>query len=336
MNSQQLDELEAKFKDMPVLVLGDIMIDASIYCEPHKLSQEAPVPVMRQIDANFAPGGAANVAMMCAALGANVTLFGRWYRPDDYPESLLSMIDHLENFDIDYQGVFHDSSMQCTPTKLRIWAGLGGDYQQLVRIDEEEPKPLNVPMDFLSDEFAHCRNFGDWKIVLISDYGKGFCQPDVFRLLPRRSLEDGTGIRYVDPPDRPDWSQYYKLTVREEFDYFIPNEKKAGDLSAKELAERLDAGVVVTQGSRGCDVATTSRLFATHHHPPVVHRPVDVTGCGDQFLAMFAMTQYCLGINMACQLANIAAGIQVTRLGCQPVTMNAIRTMALQQRDNHD
>jgi D-beta-D-heptose 7-phosphate kinase/D-beta-D-heptose 1-phosphate adenosyltransferase len=295
------------------------MIDNHIFCGPHKLSQEAPVQVLKQSHTNIQPGGAASVAVMCAALGAKVSLFGRIWRPDDAPEETHALMDELECSNVDTRGVFHDGSMGVTPTKTRIWAILDRYHQQMLRIDNECVRPMRLTTNELRVKAERCVVFEDAHVIIISDYNKGFCTQALFKALPRQT---GTlGIRYVDPPDDPHWMNTYR-GQGEYFPYFVTNRKKSLGMTAADLAHAMNACVVTTQGSGGCDYATpatSSPMLLT-----VPRYPVDVTGCGDQFMAVFAMTQYANGSLAACALANVAAGLQAMCVGCIPVTIHGL------------
>jgi D-beta-D-heptose 7-phosphate kinase / D-beta-D-heptose 1-phosphate adenosyltransferase len=68
--------IEAGWHHVPVLVVGDVMLDQYVWGEVQRISPEAPVPVVRALLRDEKPGGAANVAMNLAGLGASVTLIG--------------------------------------------------------------------------------------------------------------------------------------------------------------------------------------------------------------------------------------------------------------------
>ena len=59
-----------------VLVVGDVMLDQYWHGKAERISPEAPVPVVRISGNEDRPGGAANVALNVAALGAATTLAG--------------------------------------------------------------------------------------------------------------------------------------------------------------------------------------------------------------------------------------------------------------------
>ena len=62
--------------DVPVLVVGDVMLDRHVHGHVRRISPEAPIPVVSLVSENDAPGGAGNVAATLAGLGCTVTLAG--------------------------------------------------------------------------------------------------------------------------------------------------------------------------------------------------------------------------------------------------------------------
>src|SRR5215469_3731462 len=73
-----LNLLEGGFSRPKVLVVGDIMLDRYIHGEVERISQEAPIPVIRHAQRYERAGGAANVAMNLAGLGCGAVLAGFW------------------------------------------------------------------------------------------------------------------------------------------------------------------------------------------------------------------------------------------------------------------
>src|ERR671917_2067802 len=57
-----------------ILVVGDLILDRYIWGDAERISQEAPVPLLRASSREHRLGGAASVAPMLRALGAEVRL----------------------------------------------------------------------------------------------------------------------------------------------------------------------------------------------------------------------------------------------------------------------
>ena len=76
--SRLLSLIESGFAALRILVIGDVMLDRSIWGDVDRISPEAPVPVLRSVQTTSAPGGAANVAMNLVGLGVKVAQAGFW------------------------------------------------------------------------------------------------------------------------------------------------------------------------------------------------------------------------------------------------------------------
>jgi D-beta-D-heptose 7-phosphate kinase/D-beta-D-heptose 1-phosphate adenosyltransferase len=120
-----IQEIERKWAAKRLLVVGDVMLDKYIWGEVGRISPEAPVPVVRATHQSHQPGGAANVAMNIARLGAQAEVIGFTGGDDD--ERLLAEVPAVE-WD---SPKFVVSDGFPTITKQRI---LGG-RQQMLRLD---------------------------------------------------------------------------------------------------------------------------------------------------------------------------------------------------------
>ena len=144
-----------------VLVVGDVMLDRYWYGDATRISPEAPVPVFLWQREQELPGGAANVARNCVALGARTSLLSVVGR-DDAGKRLAQLLKR--------EGVaasLHRDRSIRTTQKLRI---IGQRRHQLLRIDFETPPSAEVLAAKLADfrkALAECN------LVLLSDYGKG-------------------------------------------------------------------------------------------------------------------------------------------------------------------
>ena len=109
--------VESGWRNARVLVIGDVMLDRYIWGEVERISPEAPVPVVRATWQNERPGGAANVAMNLAALGACVTVagFGGGDGEQGRVESMLA--------DAGIEPALTEVATIPTTTKLRIFSG---------------------------------------------------------------------------------------------------------------------------------------------------------------------------------------------------------------------
>jgi len=122
-----------KFRDVHLLVVGDLMLDRFIWGEVERLSPEAPVPVLRVVSENSTLGGAANVIHNVRSMGGRVTACGIVGQDD----AGRRIINALRKVGASTAGVMADRQFQ-TIQKSRIIAT--PHHQQIVRLDRETRK----------------------------------------------------------------------------------------------------------------------------------------------------------------------------------------------------
>ncbi len=309
--------LASGWQHVPVLVVGDVMLDQYVWGEVDRISPEAPVPVVRASFRDEKPGGAANVAMNLAGLGASVTLVGFAGRDREHSalEGLLA--------DREIRSRLVTTSERPTTAKLRILSG----HQQMMRLDMESPTTFSADdyrrlLGQAYDALEGCR------VVVLSDYAKGALGEEVCQALIREARRRQIPI-LVDPKCRS-FARYSGATA------VCPNRKElaaaTGETSGK-LATLLKAGqamlgaldvqfMAVTLGEKGIAVLRPSDQFRV---PAVVRQVFDVSGAGDTVIAVLALASACdVPIEAAARLANIAAGIVVGKVGTVPITKDEL------------
>ncbi|MGA2904767.1 MAG: bifunctional D-glycero-beta-D-manno-heptose-7-phosphate kinase/D-glycero-beta-D-manno-heptose 1-phosphate adenylyltransferase HldE [Candidatus Korobacteraceae bacterium] len=304
--------VESGWRQVAVLVVGDVMLDQYVWGEVERISPEAPVPVLRATLRDQKPGGAANVAMNLAGLGACVTLVG-FAGGDREQETLESLLA-----DAGIEPLLTAVPNAPTTTKLRILSG----HQQMMRLDSEAAPA------FSKDDYGRLleRAFTalpDAAVVVLSDYAKGTLNEAVCQALIREAHQRKIPV-LVDPKSQS-FSRYRGATA------ICPNLKElaaATGEAAANLDRLLSAGqdllpslevefIVVTLGEKGIAVLHRNLRF---HAPAVVRQVYDVSGAGDTVLAVLALAIACgVPIETAVQLANIAAGVVVSKVGTVPI-----------------
>lgn len=151
-----------RFDQAPVLVVGDVMLDRYWHGATSRISPEAPVPVVRVEQHEDRPGGAANVALNIAALGAQALLVGVTGRD----EAADSLANSLKAAGVDAR--FQRIDSQPTIVKLRVMSR----HQQLLRVDFEEPFRTDAAALAVDVESLLAKV----KVLVLSDYGKGALQ----------------------------------------------------------------------------------------------------------------------------------------------------------------
>src|SRR5882724_5770950 len=154
-----------KFRDVHLLVVGDLMLDRFIWGEVERLSPEAPVPVLRVVSENSTLGGAANVIHNVRSMGGRVTACGI-VGQDNAGERIMAA---LRKVGASTAGVFPDAKFQ-TIQKSRIVAS--PHHQQIVRLDRETMEPIGeATLKKLRQFISTCA--ARFRGIVISDYGKG-------------------------------------------------------------------------------------------------------------------------------------------------------------------
>jgi D-beta-D-heptose 7-phosphate kinase/D-beta-D-heptose 1-phosphate adenosyltransferase len=308
------------FQGRRVLVLGDVMLDRYWFGTVHRISPEAPVPVIKKRGGALSPGGAANVAANIASLGGRPILVGT-IGDDDGGRELKGI---LEERGVGLEYLFVES---CRPTtvKTRIIA----HNQQVVRVDEEETAPAGRSiMTQIVETVGALLPSVD--LLVISDYGKGLVLPDLARQVIRMARD--AGILVVVDSKAADYSSFKGAYL------LAPNRAEAARAAgvAPDRADSLVASGTWLLASVGVEAVLITRseegmtLFERGREPvnfPTRARTVyDVTGAGDTVVATIGLA-LAAGASLAitAELANLAGGIAVEQVGTSAVTESQLR-----------
>ena len=312
-----ISEIEQNWQRLRLLVVGDVMLDKYIWGEVGRISPEAPVPVVRVTRQNERPGGAANVGMNLAHLGAQTLVAG--FSGADENEALLA--ESLRSNSI--TPILVGCSGYPTITKLRI---LGG-RQQMLRLDAERlgarpPADYQRLLDAVLAELPNCH------AVILSDYAKGVLSPEVCQSIIAAARK--LSIPVLVDPKSADFTRYAGATT------VCPNLSElvaavravVPDIDARDTEALLQAAdgmvtefdlefLTATLSEKGIAlVRPGSRIVA----PAQARQVFDVSGAGDTVIAVLAL---CLASGLppevGVQLANVAAGIVVGKVGTVPV-----------------
>ena len=316
-----------------LLVLGDIMLDRYTWGRAERISPEAPVMVMQAEACDVRLGGAGAVAGLLRGLEAEVALAGV-VGEDQEGQTVRQLLEELA---IGSRTVLTDGN-RCTTLKERFLAQVEHrQAHQILRVDREQAQPLAPDLaDFLFAEIE--RELPNVRAVLISDYAKGTCSPALLTRVIGQARQYGLPV-LIDPARMSDYSRYRGATVLK------PNRRETelatgcpirtsedGLAAGRELVRRYALqAAIITLDAEGLVLATADG-FAKH--VPTQPRAVcDITGAGDMTLAALGL---CLAagwsLRESVRLANVAAGLEVERLGVVPVTRQEIAD-CLQQLD---
>lgn len=324
MNLARRKSLVAKFAGRRVAVVGDVILDVYLWGKAHRISPEAPVPVVHMERRTETLGGAANVMRNLAALGAHVSAHG--IMGDDEAGTRLCNL-------LAGQGIATDGLVavpgRATTEKQRVFAG----NQQVCRIDYEtgEDAPGELRTRIVEALVADIRA-GAVDAVIIEDYAKGLLDRAMVVAVAEAAAKAGIPTGLDPHPGHP--LQVPGLTL------MTPNRAEAFGLAgmyhhapvdpprsdnalhqvaAKLMKEWAPRHLLITLGAQGMALYETDREF--HHVPTRAREVFDVSGAGDTVIAAFMMALLAGASGMeAADLANHAAGIVVGKLGTAVVT----------------
>lgn len=306
-------ELFAGFGQIKAGVIGDVMLDTYLWGHVERISPEAPVPIVTLDRREQRIGGAGNVALNLASLGANVSSFS--VIGNDRDGEVLELL--LAEKGIATSGHLK-SSLRITTNKSRVI----GRNQQMMRLDSETTRDLSP-----AEEEELLRRFNVYikqekpQVVIFEDYNKGVLTDRVIRGAVGLCREQGV-LTAVDPKRRNFFS-YEGVTI------FKPNLKEVREglhigleeveLSALELvhgrlAERLKQEIsLVTLSEKGVFYCDGRRAAIIPSH---LRNIADVSGAGDTVIAVaslvFAVTR---DAALMAKVANIAGGLVCEEVG---------------------
>lgn len=318
---QKLYELLEQAREPRILVVGDFMIDRTLYGDAERISPEAPVPVLKVVREEEALGGAGSMAADAAALGANVHCVG--VVGDDSDADRLEGL--LEEAGPDPGGLVRVTGRRTTRKTRLVGLAQHRHRQQLIRVDDESSEPVDeAVIDRLLERIEG--HPGRCAVLCVEDYHKGVITPRLMQSVIAWAGERGIPV-LVDPPSTRDYSQYAGATL------ITPNRTETEKLTGLHLRS-LEA--VRASASRIFEACGTERVCVTldadgaaligprgsFEHIPTRKRDVyDVTGAGDEVLAALAVGLAAGGnLSDAVRLANIAGGLEVEKFGCVPIT----------------
>ena len=311
----ELQKIVEAYEDLPILVIGDLILDRYVWGGVERISPEAPVVVVKVKGDSSRLGGAANVANNLRCLGAKVLLCG--IVGDD--ASGKELIELLKQNEIDTSGIVVSDKRQTT-VKTRVIA----HAQQVVRVDREDDDSPSIDLATeLTKRFVELSKKA--KGVIVSDYGKGSLDTTLFTEVSK--LNHAPVL--IDPKEK-NFNKYGKAT------FITPNRKEAQEASGLKIKNPDDAvqagmklldkwgceSVLVTLGELGMVFVSKNESF---HIPTVAREVYDVSGAGDTVAATFLLSVAAgASNNQAAFLANQAAGIVVRELGTVAVAKNQL------------
>ncbi len=297
------------------------MLDAYVHGAVERMSPEAPVPIVRQIETRESIGGAANVAANVASLGGASHLVA-CVGTDPEAQRLSAL---LGNAGISFDLVPVDSR----PTTLKTRFSTG--QHQLLRLDRENTQPIPAQCEAaviaaIAARIDRCR------LMILSDYGKGVLTERV--LAEAIGLARARNVPVLVDPKRKDFSAYRGATI------VTPNrgELEAATGSPARTDAEIERAAAVAMTITGASILVTRSeqglSFVSPDSPPV-HMPTqarevfDVIGAGDTVIAAFAVA-FALerSVEEAMRFANAAGGLAVSRQGTAVISAAELEEVA--------
>lgn len=320
----QLSSLIEKFSCLRVLVIGDLMVDAYTWGKVNRISPEAPVPVVNVIKRESRLGGAGNVVLNIASLGAKpyvCSVIG-----DDSTGETLQGI--LQDAGLSTSGIIIEKGRPTT-VKERVIAG----SQQLIRVDAETEAPIST-----ASSAALLAQVKAWlsevDVILFEDYDKGVLSAELIQEII--SLASAKQIPTVVDPKKKNFFAYSGATL------FKPNLHElrdglgleaaaiAPDAIAKTVADfkaaQSFAGLFVTMSERGVYMDFKEDQIQIPAH---IRQIADVSGAGDTVISIAACALAAGGsAKEIAELANLGGGLVCESLGVVPIEVELLKKEA--------
>jgi rfaE bifunctional protein kinase chain/domain len=300
-----------------VLVIGDVMLDHYLSGNCSRISPEAPVPVVVYVNENYKLGGAANLANNLASLNQDVSLLSI-IGSDTSAQIIHDLLDkHKIN------NLLIESKKRQTTIKTRIMV----DSHQIVRVDRENTKKLEEDEELLLLNKLR-KQIEIHEIILLSDYNKGLLTTSITNDIIKLCNNNNKKV-FIDPKS-DDFTKYMNST------FIKPNLKEAEIASGVKIIDNNTLEIaclkitkitkcktlLITMSEKGVCLFENNKMTIL---PAYAKEVVDVTGAGDTFLAAFskAILENKTVIS-ACEYANLASSIAVSKLGSSVVTEKEI------------
>jgi D-beta-D-heptose 7-phosphate kinase/D-beta-D-heptose 1-phosphate adenosyltransferase len=320
-----LAKLVAEIGRPTVVVVGDAMLDRYVFGGISRISPEAPIQILRVAREEERPGGAASVAHDLAALGARVRLVAL-AGADESGRALRKL---LTLGGIDATGLVETDGRATTLKTRMVARGAAHSVsQQVLRVDREDTAPLRAAerKRLLESVRKALRGAG---ALVISDYAKGVIDEESAPAVIAAARKAKVPV-IVDPKGR-DYARYRGATV------LTPNRKEAfeatgidpsGEAGAEAAGRRLieltdvDAAVITLDKDGMAIVPRNGPAVLVPTTPREVY---DVTGAGDVVAAVLGLALADgRTLSDAVALANVAAGVEVGKVGAAPVSRDEI------------
>jgi len=310
-------ELLDTFRNLKVLVVGDVMIDSYLWGNVARISPEAPVPVITQTHTENRLGGASNVALNLRSLGA-IPIICTVIGEDDAGILFRTMTIKQR---MASQGIIR-SPLRKTTVKTRVIAG----NQHMIRIDDEADEYLDKELsEQLWKRISDIIESQEVQAVVFQDYDKGVISPEIIKKTV--GLTRKKKIPTLADPKSRNFKHYrgvslFKPNFKELTEglnlHIAKNDFKAIFGAAKRLIKEADFSLVMTTLSEHGILITDGKKYDVVHSQK--RDVADVSGAGDTVIAMASIAMAAgLDTLTLARLSNLAAGLVCEKVGVVPV-----------------
>ena len=312
-----------------ILCVGDCMLDKFVYGSVGRISPEAPIPVFQETRESLMLGGAANVAANISAYGGNVDFVGI-IGNDEEGDIVLKLLQDQPS--ITPYLVREESRLTTTKTRYV------NNSQHLLRVDKEVcAEPMQETQNALKLTFNNLISQCD--IVLLSDYKKGLFSASLTQQFIQTARAHQKTV--IIDPKGTDYQKYAGASI------LTPNrsELKAAtglpvttdaevEVAARHLIHVYGIEtILVTRSEEGMSLITATQAC---HIATQAHEVYDVSGAGDTAIATLALALACgIEISHACEIANAAAGIAVSKSGTVVIYLDELKRVLLRKYRSH-
>lgn len=295
------------FNTKKILVIGDVMIDAYMMGKVHRVSPEAPVPIVSLTKQEERLGGAANVALNLVALGAHPIICS-CIGDDRDAEKLIEL---LKEASISSEGIVR-SNHRMTTVKTRVL----GNHQHLLRIDSEQTNPISKSEEVLILLKVEALIEKGIDAIIFEDYNKGVLTPTLIATIIE--LAKKYSIFTTVDPKKDNFFEYKGVTLFKPnlkelkegtgIDFQFAEDPEAFEMAVSVLESKLKNEIsFVTLSEYGVFIKNANQK---HHCKAHLRNISDVSGAGDTVISVATL---CLvagaSLKQIAEIANIAGGL---------------------------
>ncbi len=308
-----------KFSELTVTIIGDLIMDEYITCDPIGMSQEDPTLVVTPIDHKLFIGGAGIVASHAAGLGANVnfiSVVGSDSTGNKAEDKLREMGVNKHLIIDNHRPTTLKKRYRCQgKTLLRVSRMHQRDVSREIQnelIERLESVMHTTDLLVFSDfNYGVLTDFVINKIIDLANKNKVYVVAD-----SQSSSQVGDVSRYENINMLTPTEREARIAIQDHNSGLIVlAEKLRVKTQANNILLKLGRdGVIVHAENNGGKDFLTDRVEAINKNPK------DVSGAGDSMLITASMLLSVGGnIWSAALLGSVAAGLQVARIGNQPL-----------------